>query len=327
MRRRSRQYLGLLVLFSFVWGVSACGSAPSTRDALTVEETDEGYMVREGERDVLFYQRAPKAKDGQYRRSNYIHPLYGLDGTVLTEDFPADHLHQRGIYWAWHQIYVDGRRVGDSWVMEDFSWNIDEVEVLELDRSSEALQVHSYWTSPNWTDQSGSVKPFVEETAVIRVHEAARGLRKVDFEIRLRALEDEVRIGGSDNEKGYGGFSVRMRLPDGLTFMSREGKVTPTTLQLERGPWIDISGPLGDDGSISGLAILSHASNPDHPQPWILREKGSMQNPVYPGRKAVRLPTDDPLVLRYRVIIHEGSADQLDLNQLQQAYNNEDSVL
>jgi hypothetical protein len=304
----------------FGGGLSAC-SAASADGSFIVEERPDGYLVREDGKDVLFYQRAPKAKDGQYERSNYIHPLYGIDGEVLTEDFPADHLHQRGIYWAWHQIYVGDRRVGDSWVMEGFSWDITEVRVRERGERSVALEAQSNWISPRWTDDAGNPVPFVEETAVIRVHEARDQMRFIDVAISLRALEDNVRIGGSEDEKGYGGFSVRMRLPEGMQFTSRQGPVTPRTTALESGPWMDISGPLKQDGETSGIAILSHPANPDHPQPWILRETASMQNPVYPGREPVRLPTEAPLILRYRLVVHDGGVDQVDLNQLQEMYN------
>ncbi len=307
-------------------GLTACGSGPPN-DSLSVEETEEGYLVREGSDDVLFYQRAPKAKNGQYERSNYIHPLYGMDGTVLTEDFPSDHLHQRGIYWAWHQIYVGDRRVGDSWIMEDISWDIEDVQVRDFDSGSVGLQISSYWISPNWTDASGNQEPFVEETALIEIHRARAGMRMIDFEIQLRALEDSVLIGGSDNPKGYGGFSVRMRLPRGMEFTSREGPVTPQTTALDRGPWMDISGPLQENGGTSGIAILSHPSNRNHPQPWILREEASMQNPVFPGRELFPLPTEKPLTLRYRVVVHHGGADQIDLDALQQSYGSEEAVL
>ena len=37
-------------------------------------------------------------------RSDYIHPLYGLNGEVLTRDWPVDHPHHRGIYWAWPEV-------------------------------------------------------------------------------------------------------------------------------------------------------------------------------------------------------------------------------
>ncbi|HUH47680.1 MAG TPA: DUF6807 family protein, partial [Arenibacter sp.] len=38
-------------------------------------------------------------------RSNYIHPLYGLEGEMLTSDWPdAAHPHHRGIFWDWPEV-------------------------------------------------------------------------------------------------------------------------------------------------------------------------------------------------------------------------------
>jgi hypothetical protein len=64
---------------------------------IRISETDQGFSIAEGEKQVLFYQRQHKSMAGKYARANYIHPLYGLDGEILTEDFPADHLHHRGL--------------------------------------------------------------------------------------------------------------------------------------------------------------------------------------------------------------------------------------
>ena len=43
-------------------------------------------------------------------RSNYLHPLYGLGGEVLTQDWSVDHPHHRGIYWAWPEVDWRGQR-------------------------------------------------------------------------------------------------------------------------------------------------------------------------------------------------------------------------
>ena len=66
----------------------------------------------------------------------------------------------------------------------------------------------------------------------------------------------------------------------------------------------------GQDSSISGVAILCHPSLPGFPQKWILRKARSMQNPVFPGRTPIALPTDEPLELRYRLGVHRGAASQ-----------------
>jgi hypothetical protein len=92
----------------------------ATLNPIKITETDQGFSIAEGEKQVLFYQRQHKSMDGKYMRANYIHPLYGLDGEILTEDFPADHPHYRGVFWAWHQVWLGDKKLGDSWAAQDY---------------------------------------------------------------------------------------------------------------------------------------------------------------------------------------------------------------
>ncbi len=129
-------------------------------------------------------------------------------------------------------------------------------------------------------------------------------------------------MGGSDDEKGYGGFCARIKLPDDLVFTSVNGPVIPQTTQVIAGPWMNFSGTFGPSDQESSLAILCHPSTPNYPAPWILRQQTSMQNIVFPGRNRVELSMEQPIVLRYRLLIHERSAQELDLPAMQSAYEN-----
>jgi hypothetical protein len=182
------------------------------------------------------------------------------------------------------------------------------------------------WKSPDYTDDSGQKKPFVKETTTIRVFREKDDIRKVDFQISLLALENDIRLGGSEDAKGYGGFTTRIPLPDALSFMGTDGPVEPKTLAVEGGPWLDFSGRFSEDKD-SGLAILCHRSNPGFPHKWILRRKGSAQNPVYPGRHPVPLSRYQPLILRYRLIIHRGNVNDVNLDALQTEFNHEQPIL
>jgi len=311
-----------------LFALAGCNPANHTAGTATLNpieilEMDEGFVITEGKAKVMFYQRQHKSLNGKYSRANYIHPLYGLDGEILTEDFPADHLHHRGIFWAWHQVWLGDKRLGDPWSAKDFFWDLYNAEILTVDSQSRALQVHVHWKSPLWTDANGEQKAFVKETTTIRVYRAKDDIRNVDFQISLLALEDNVRIGGSEDEKGYGGFTTRIRLPEGLAFTGSKGPVEPKTLSVEAGPWLDFSGNFDKNGKVSGLAILCHNSLPGYPQRWILRRKGSAQNPVYPGRHPILLSREKPLVLRYRLIIHRGNVHDINLDKLQADYNSE----
>ena len=52
----------------------------------------------------------------EHRRSRgcYIHPLYGLSGEQLTDDFPSDHYHHHGVFWTWPHVMVHGQQ-HDLW--------------------------------------------------------------------------------------------------------------------------------------------------------------------------------------------------------------------
>src|SRR5688572_23793673 len=66
--------------------------------------TDKSVALFENRRPVFVYNHgkiqepaAPAARP----RSTYVHPIYGLDGEVLTDDFPKDHDYHRGLFWGW----------------------------------------------------------------------------------------------------------------------------------------------------------------------------------------------------------------------------------
>lgn len=273
---------------------------------LSFEKTDEGAWIKEDGEKVFFYQEKTKSKDDQYPRADYIHPLYGIDGFELTEDFPKDHLHHHGIFWAWHQLFIGEKKIGDAWMSEDFEWNVRVVKQGAKKDGSISLVTKTYWESPLWKDGNGDKKPFLEENTIVNVHAKTDNYRVIDFEISLLALEPDLKIGGSDDKKGYGGFCVRMKMPADIKFTSENGEVTPMVEAVSAGPWMNVSGSLAKDGGNAGIIIMCHPDNPMFPEQWILRKKGSMQNPAYPGRKPILVSENKPTVLKYKLVVYKG---------------------
>lgn len=305
-----------LVLIAPIVLTMACSSSVQRQKSpFTVVETDNGIELSENGRPVFAYQKKPKTLTGQYICNNYIHPLYNLNGDIVTEEFPPDHTYHRGIFWAWHQLYEGNMRLGDGWTNDSISQEVVKI-TSELRDDIAQFKLNVLWHS----SVSDDGKPFIDERTTIEVHKLEGGIRKIDFEITLKALIKELKIGGSADQKGYGGFCVRMRLPDSLVFTSENGPVMPRDLQIEAGPWMDFSGKFGPGHESSGITILCSPDMPDYPEPWILRQRGSMQNVVFPGSDRIDVPLDKPLVLRYRLIIHNGDAGSIDLPRLQQEY-------
>ena len=295
------RYFILIVLFSL-------GLAQAQEIQLDFQQ--DGVLFSEGAKKILFYQTAPKDYNGHYARSNYIHPVYALDGTVITEDFPEDHLHHRGIFWAWHQLYVGEARMGDGWEIQNFSWQVQKVSKIETLNTGKGIQSQVYWKSPMWLDRYGQEMPLVAETTTIITYPKADDYRIIDITISLIALEPNMRIGGSEDEKGYGGFSYRIRMTDDTAFAGPNGPVIPEVLPVSASGWMDMTGSIGLGNSKVGFTVLAHPKNPSYPNPWILRSSASMQNAVYPypGAHAIDLSPVKPTVLRYRLLIHNGLA-------------------
>jgi hypothetical protein len=297
--------------FQFIGGCSDKGTS-----SFVFRENSQGTGLFEKGRAVYFYQREARLSEGKYLCNHYLHPLLSIDGDTLTREFPADHPYHRGIYWAWHQIYIDSLKIGDGWVMDSIYLVVNKVQT-GIDHTLARLSTDVEWKSPVW--QKG--RSFVQEQSTIWVHPLQNDIRRIDFEIRLRALVPGVYLGGSDDEKGYGGFCARIKLPPDLSFTSSGGPVIPQNLQVKAGPWMDFSGFFGPAGGVSGMAILCYPGTPNYPAPWILRNATSMQNIVFPGRQRINLPMDKPIVLRYRMIVHRGNARQTDMAALQAEYN------
>lgn len=291
-----------------------CCISQEEKSSFTFKKTDQGVELQENNMPVFFYQKMPKSLTGKYICNNYLHPLYNLNGDTITEEFPVDHPYHRGIFWAWHQIYIDGKSVGDGWIMEDLKQEVVHVEPILKEQIAQ-LKINVLWKSSHF--ENG--KPFLSEFTTITVYPFQNDIRKIDFAISLQALVAGVKIGGSDDEKGYGGLCARFKLPEDLTFTSKDGAIVPKTLQIEAGPGMDFSASFNGIDK-SGVSILCHPETPNYPAPWILRSKTSMQNIVFPGRNLIEISVDKPTVLYYRLIINNGNLSSIQFNKLLAEY-------
>ena len=262
-----------------------------------------GFLFMEGKDSIFFYQKSLKEKDGAYGRCNYIHPLYGPDGTRLTEDFPADHLHHRGVFWAWHQILIDNKQVSDGWELKNFQQKVTNFEFI-LQKGVGIVNTTVEWKSPLWKNGS---EAYLREDTKITIHPKLGNYRRIDFDIKLKALTDRLSIGGSDDEKGYSGFSARLKLPADVKFSGVNGLVEPVNVAVEAGNFMNINGSFLNGGKKGGVVICSNPSNPAPSTSWILCKTASMQNVAFPGRKPVAIPFDKPLILKYSLLVYQDS--------------------
>jgi hypothetical protein len=280
-----------------------------------MQKQNDGFLFTENGSNVLFYQKEEKSLDGKYKRCNYIHPLWGIDGAVLTEDFPADHLHQRGVFWAWHQIWIDNKRIGDGWELKNFDQQVTGVEYIAKENGVAVLKTEVDWKSDLF-ETDGEKLPFLKENTTISIHPKNGNYRVIDFEISLLALAEHLSIGGSEDIKGYSGFSVRMKLPDDVKFIGQNGEIEPQNEAVQSAGYVNISVSVGKNNSNGGIVIIDNPQNSGYPQPWILRKQKSMQNAVFPGNTTISISTQKPLVLKYSLLVYTGKMSNKNIQRI-----------
>ena len=305
--------LGFLMLV----GATIVVSCSHRSHTLRSETNEEGIAILEGDSAVLFYQIKPKSLNGRFERSSYVHPLYSLDGNVITEDFPDDHRHHHGIYSAWHQVLIGDKQVADGWTNENFSLEVVNA-TCSNEKGRQTINSEVLWKS---SLKGGPAEGIVRENLTITVYPSTARLRIIDFDMHFIPLKDSVALGGSGDEKGYGGFSFRLKLPDDLRFIAREKEVQPQVVAVNAGPWMNFTGSFDGKGApVSGVVVFCHPSNPGSPHPWILRQRKSMQNAAFPGSHPVAL-TSEGLHLRYRLVVYRDALSGERIDDLFKAYS------
>jgi hypothetical protein len=211
---------------------------------------------------------------------------------VITEDGPADHPHQRGIYWAWRRIMVDGVRVADGWVGDKLSLDVTRLAALDRSDGSAQLDARVRWRVP----LDGVPVDIVEENSRILVFPATGAGRRVAIEVRLRGLRSGVAIAGTDDEKGYGGLSMRFANAAAMQVAGDGRLLRATVASMGAGQSLEFSWPAM--ASPWPARVTARCSVDGQPWTrWVLRQEPSMQNCAYPGSVPVALPVDRELVL------------------------------
>jgi hypothetical protein len=288
-------------------GRFALAPEPSTQERFSLTETEEGLALSERGRPVFVYRDKAQLAPGvpeKYRRSTYIHPLFDPRGNVITDDFPKDHVHHRGLNWTWAHVGVGGE-VYDLWACEGVRQVFEKWIARETGPVCATIGVKNAW----WTAR----RKIMDEWVWIRAFGANEYGRAIDVLLTLKALEPMDLSGRK--EKGYSGFGLRYG-PRQTTIITTPQGVEAADSDLRPLPWADETGNFGGSALLSGAAIFQHTSNPRFPAGWCLRHYGFL-GVSWPGVEVIHLEPGQSLTLRFRVWVHNGDAKE---GKVQEAY-------
>ena len=233
-------------------------------------------------------------------RSSYVHPLYGVDGEVLTDDFPPDHFHHRGLFWSWPHVEIDGKHY-DLWMLSGIRHRFERWIAREIlpDQRGAVLAVENGW-------YVGDTRVLREEVRLV-VHPLQGDARAIDLGFRWTPQDRAIRLTGAEG-KSYGGLTLRYA-PGTNTVITTPLGHSPEDLYMTPLPWADLSREfkVGAKGvpSVSGAAIFISPDHPDYPPTWLTRHYGVLCL-GWPGVKGGNFAAGETFAAKYRVWVHRG---------------------
>ncbi len=286
-------------------------------------------VVQRGRKILSYYHGEPDAA-WKYPHTSFIHPIYGLDGEVLTQFMPVDHLHHRGLFWSWVRMEAKGKDLGEWWQPREIAVKPDELQTQYGTIFARLAADHTYVHKPK---AGGPAEPFLTEHVVCRVFTPTDRGQAVDVDLTLTALVDGFRLGGTTTlNKGYGGMTLRFcdlnpKDRSSVRIVADGKDVSGKDLNHAAARWVDWTNRFpGPDGKpldhYSGAALMVHPTHPPlpaAPPDWITRPYGPI-GVCYPGLEMAEIPRDKPLRLKYRLLIHRNDPWSADVDRQYAAY-------
>jgi hypothetical protein len=237
-------------------------------------------------------------------RSNYIHPLFGLNGEILTRDWSKDHPHHRGIYWAWPEVDYGKKRSDLHALQKVFARPTGRFKNQDTAGYAQ-IEAENLWIMED------DLMPIVIEHTLIRVFPEMDERRVIDLAFQFEGLRDSISI-ARRGTNAYGGLNIRMMTPESqnLTFFTDEPDADP------RRAWSQLDGKFSGNDQVSGLLVLQDYNNPEYPGEWVEYPELSWVQPTFPtSGTRYNLLSGKPLVLRFRLIIYSGERPGQDLKE------------
>jgi hypothetical protein len=289
--------LTLLVLTA----TSMAGDEPPATFRITQEPGALVIQSVDGAEILRYHTQQPIGSRLTVESACYFHPFTTPGGIPLTQVAPMDHPHHRGIFLGW--VEMRGEVDADFWGSGTFAPKTNRTivnrEITTMSARENQAQFHA---RNEWLVQG---EPLIIEDlhAVVR---AARAAHVLDLSFTLTPTADITL-----ERRAFSGFCVRLPRDGQLDAYSPEGRVTlpnpkpsDPSSNWPAAPWYRYKVEL-DDGQVAGLVLVDHPQNP--PALWHNFRDLRMLNPCIVAPGAVKLKARQPLVLRYRVIAHDGS--------------------
>lgn len=278
----------------FLLAVPALAAAQIT----VVDHGDGRLELKDNGRTALVYNYGPQLKPGapeNRRRCCYVFPVFTPAGVSMLDDFPKDHYHHHGVFWAWPVVETPAGKY-DLWMYRGIEHRFEKWLAQSVGPRKATLAAANAWVAGG--------RKVVSETMRLTLRPARGGARSFDVELKLAAVDQPVTLRGSQEKgKSYGGFSARFAPREATALASAERAVAKDE-DLVPHRWAELAAVYG--GKKAALRITPDAKNPGAPYQWCLRNYGFV-GASFPGRteaaNGFTLQPGKPLTLKFTVTV------------------------
>ncbi len=261
-------------------------------------------------------------------RKPFIHPLRSATGTVLTEMEPDDHPWHRGIWFSWKFLNGVNFWEEQEHAGEDAGTGFGHTEFAGIDEVVWHPAGTRVTTRYAYRVPTGAV--VLSEQRTLQVMVQADGVCALDWSATFTAGEQPIRfdrtvLAAETPWGGYAGLSFRAsRMWGEVQGLDSEGR-RDLAIKHQRARWVHMSG-VDREGRRAGLAIFDHPENPRYPSYWYYADENdpilhfAYMNPALLLREPLDLASGAALQLRYRILVHDGPADGIALEEQHAAF-------
>jgi hypothetical protein len=313
--RLARHHQVIVMAFALLGGLAPGGL--SAAPGVSVKKEGTQIVFRTAEREIFRYQGEPAPLPRpdirpEFRRGGYLFPLFTPSGAQVADDYPPNHIHHHGVWWAWTKTSFRGTEP-DFWNMGNRTGRVEHVatdQVWEKDGAAGVTARHQF-VSLLTTPPTVVLEETWELTARTEVAPIPHHL--IDLTAtQTCATSDPLKL----PKYHYGGLGFRGRREwDGAAncqFLTSEGIIDRIQGNASHARWLWLGGTT--ENGKAGLAILSHPDNFRSPQPLRLHptEPFICFAPPQAGDMAIFPGT--PYVSRYRLVLADGepTREQID---------------
>ncbi len=275
-------------VFCALWGLAA------SADDFGIVSNDRGLTLNERERPLLEFVHTPAPVSGdEVTPGNYIHPLYGLSGEVVTGESPTVWGGASGIHWGWTGLGVAGQLIN----IEDGSGGRRSFERwtgADTPPDHATFGVQSAWV----LDADGRAR--VLENLTVTAFPVDGTSRKIDIAVLIRNISDaKIMLEG-----GLPGSGLSVTLnPERTDWALADSSGWVKTGTPYMSPWTVCTYRDDRRSTRSGLAILQDSRNPAFSTPNWLLEEGARVTVGTPDAYKMELKPGEFLEFRYRIIL------------------------